>query len=164
MNRRHRPRGREVMSVNKVILLGRLGKDPELRYTNNQMAVCSFSLATSERRKDQGGNWVEQTEWHNIKTFGKTAENVNNYLKKGRECFIEGRIQTRKWQDKEGRDRYTTEILADNVKFVGGRGEGGGRGATPADEAPPAMPSSLQSADSIASADEAAFDDDDIPF
>ncbi|MGA1191576.1 MAG: single-stranded DNA-binding protein, partial [Bdellovibrionota bacterium] len=95
------------MGVNKAILIGRLGKDPEIRYTQSQTPVTNFSLATSERRKDpQSGNWLEQTEWHNVVTFGKTAENCSNFLKKGREVYIEGRIQTRKWQDKEGKDRW----------------------------------------------------------
>lgn len=157
------------MGVNKVILLGNLGKDPELRYTTSQTAVCSFSLATGERRKDASGNWVDHTEWHNIVTFGKTAENCANFLKKGRQAFIEGRIQTRKWQDKEGKDRYTTEIIASTVQFVGTRE---GKGAPPLSYSveesatPPSMPN-LKSADAVAAsagADEVSFDDDDIPF
>lgn len=165
------------MGVNKVILLGNLGKDPELRYTTSQTPVCSFSLATGERRKDQSGNWVEHTEWHNIITFGKTAENCSNFLKKGRQAFIEGRIQTRKWQDKEGRDRYTTEIIASTVQFVGGGKEAGAqRGASPLSESveESSMPAaaafgSLKSADAVAAggataAAEVSFDDDDIPF
>ena len=90
------------MSINKIILIGRLGKDPEMRYSNQQTAICSFSLATSERRKDASGTWGEHTEWHNIIVFGKTAENCSTYLKKGRQVFIEGRLQTRKWQDRKG--------------------------------------------------------------
>lgn len=153
------------MGVNKVLLLGRLGKDPELRYTNQQLPVCGFSLATSERRRDPNGNWVEHTEWHNISVFGKAAENCSNYLKKGREVFIEGRIQTRKWQDKEGRDRYTTEIIANNVQFVGGRDSSGADSSSSGYSRPaPDLPS----ADSVAAmqggADEVTFDDDDIPF
>jgi len=159
------------MGVNKVILLGNLGKDPELRYTTSQTAVCSFSLATGERRKDASGNWVDHTEWHNIVTFGKTAENCANFLKKGRQAFIEGRIQSRKWQDKEGKDRYTTEIIASTVQFVGtrdGKGSGAPSLAESVEEAstpPPAMPN-LKSADAVAagSAGEVSFDDDDIPF
>lgn len=158
------------MGVNKVILLGNLGKDPELRYTTSQTAVCSFSLATGERRKDASGNWVDHTEWHNIVTFGKTAENCANFLKKGRQAFIEGRLQTRKWQDKEGKDRYTTEIIASTVQFVGNR-EGRGAGPSLSDSVedtstPPPMPN-LKSADAVAAsagADEVSFDDDDIPF
>ena len=158
------------MGVNKVILLGNLGKDPELRYTTSQTAVCSFSLATGERRKDASGNWVDHTEWHNIVTFGKTAENCSNFLKKGRQAFIEGRIQTRKWQDKEGKDRYTTEIIASTVQFVGTReGKGAASGPSLSDSieeasTPPPMPN-LKSADAVAaSTGEVSFDDDDIPF
>lgn len=150
------------MGVNKVILLGNLGKDPEIRYTNSQTAVCSFSLATGERRKDASGNWSEHTEWHNIVCFGKTAENVSQYLKKGRQAFIEGRIQTRKWQDKEGKDRYTTEIIASTVQFVGGNArEGAGRGSnghTAGDAPAPNVPSADEALEP------AGFDDDDIPF
>lgn len=115
--------------VNKVILLGNLGRDPEVSYTQSGTAVCKFSLATTESRK-KGDTWEDHTEWHNIVIFGKNAENSGKYLTKGSTAFIEGRIQTRKWQDKEGKDRYTTEILADSIRFVGGRstkGEGSGR-------------------------------------
>jgi len=156
------------MGVNKVILLGNLGKDPELRYTSNQKPVCSFSLATTERRMDASGKWNDHTEWHNIVTFGKTAENCSQYLKKGRQAFIEGRIQTRKWQDKEGRDRYTTEILAASVQFIGG---GKGAGSESRSEtnggsngAGHEVLATLPSADEISGADSVSFDDDDIPF
>lgn len=154
------------MSVNKVILLGRLGKDPEMRYSNSQTPICSFSLATSERRKDQSGNWNEQTEWHNIIVFGKTAEHCSNYLKKGRQAYIEGRIQTRKWQDKEGRDRYTTEIIANTVQFIGSKAEANGGHYVPSEPAAvgAAVMGSLQSADAMAASDDVSFDDDDIPF
>jgi len=170
------------MGVNKVILLGNLGKDPEVRQTASQSTVCSFSLATSERRKDQSGNWVDHTEWHNVVTFGKTAENCGQYLKKGRQVYLEGKIQTRKWQDKEGKDRYTTEIIGNIVQFVGGAGKGSDAGpATSMSSSPeefsPAqasagrgLVSSLPSADAIAAtsskgaSEEVPFDDDDIPF
>jgi single-strand DNA-binding protein len=154
------------MSVNKVILLGHLGKDPELRQTANKNAVCTFSIATNERRKDANGNWVDHTEWHNIIVFGKTAENCSKFLKKGRQAFVDGRIQTRKWQDKEGRDRYTTEIVANTVQFIGGgKGEGmtssdGGMGA-PSDDM--GMSHGGGGAPSAA-ATEVTIDDDDIPF
>ena len=155
------------MGVNKAILVGRLGKDPEIRYTQSQTPVANFSLATSERRKDpQSGNWLEQTEWHNIVTFGKTAENCSNFLKKGREVYIEERIQTRKWQDKEGKDRWTTEIIANTVQFLGGRdgagSESDGGYSRPTDSNESAL-SSLPSADSLSGSD-VSFDDDDIPF
>lgn len=170
------------MAVNKVILLGRLGKDPDLRYTSQQFPIANFSLATNDRRKDQSGNWVEHTEWHNIVTFGKVAENCKNYLKKGREVYVEGRLQTRKWQDKEGRDRYTTEILANTVQFIGGQRQAAANG-TFASEGSPMEFSDEQSSqakgfvDSLPSADnlsegsakggtsaESSFEDDDIPF
>lgn len=169
------------MSVNKVILLGNLGKDPELRYSAGQMAIASFSLATNERKKDQSGQWVDHTEWHNIVVFGKTAENCANFLKKGRQAYIEGSIRSRKWQDKEGKDRYTTEVLANTVQFIGGRdgarddgmrdGGTGARGGSMNDDqagsAAPAMPN-LPTADAMAAnggaAPAPAFDDDDIPF
>ena len=109
------------MSINRVFLLGNLGKDPELRYTPSQQSVCSFSLATSESRKGADGERIEQTEWHNIVVWGKQAENCKQYLSKGRQVFVEGRIQTRKWQDQQGNVRYTTEIIASNVQFIGGR-------------------------------------------
>lgn len=154
------------MGVNKVLLLGRLGKDPELRFSQNQTPIATFSVATSERRKDASGQWSDHTEWHNIVVFGKTAENCSNYLKKGREVFIEGRIQTRKWQDKEGKDRYTTEILAQTVQFVGGKGEGAGAANAAAGSYEGANPfEDLKSADEIsAGVDQVTFEDDDIPF
>ena len=162
------------MGVNKVILLGNLGKDPELRYTPNQVPVCSFSLATSERRKDSSGQWSDHTEWHNVIAFGKTAENCANFLKKGRQVYIEGKIQTRKWQDKEGKDRYTTEVIANTVQFVGakegGRGAGVAGGVTAESSVAAAMPN-IPTADAIAAGGGGAggggdvtFDDDDIPF
>jgi len=106
-------------SFNKVLLLGRLGKDPELRYSQSGVAVTRFSLATSERGgKDQSGNFQEKTEWHNIVVFKSQAENCSRFIKKGSLVFIEGRIQTRKYQDKNGIDRYSTEIVADIVRFM----------------------------------------------
>jgi single-strand DNA-binding protein len=162
------------MGVNKVILLGRLGKDPELRFTASQLPVTTFTLATGDRRKDASGNWTEHTEWHTIVAFGKTAELCSNYLKKGREVFIDGRIQTRKWQDKEGKDRYTTEIIANAVQFVGGKSAGAGSdsgmgdsgmGGSGMGSSPMAAVGNLSTADSIASGGgEVSFDDDDIPF
>ena len=164
------------MGVNKVILIGNLGKDPEVRYTQSQTAVCTFSLATGERKKDPNGNWVDHTEWHNIVCFNKTAEFVGQYLKKGRQVFIEGKIQTRKWQDKEGKDRYTTEILANNVQFVGNKESGGSSRNEPtplhSDEPQSAPSRSAQPVPMAANggaapamaAEEVTFDDDDIPF
>ena len=114
------------MSVNKVILVGRLGGDPEVRYTANQQPICSFGLATSERYKDKEGNMQEKTEWHNISMFGRLAEVGNEYLKKGSQIFIEGRLQTRKWQTKEGQDRYTTEVVAATMQMLGSKDSSSG--------------------------------------
>lgn len=118
-----------MASVNKAIILGNLGKDPELRYTQGGGAVCNFSVATSEKWTDKGsGREQEKTEWHRVIAFGKTAENVAQYLGKGSPVYVEGRIQTREWQDKEGQKRFTTEIVAQSVVFLGKR-EGGNREA-----------------------------------
>ncbi len=116
--------------VNKVILIGNLGADPETRTTNSGSMVCNLRIATNERQKDRDGNWSDHTEWHRVVCFGRTAENVGRFLRKGRQIFIEGRIQTQKWQDRDGRDRYTTEIVANQIRFLGGRdgGAGGGGG------------------------------------
>jgi single-strand DNA-binding protein len=115
--------------INKAILVGNLGKDPETRYMPNGKAVTNFSIATSESWKDkQTGEQKEQTEWHNIVMYERLAEIAAEYLRKGSQVYIEGRIRTRKWQDKEGRDRYTTEIIGNEMQLLGGRGERGGAG------------------------------------
>jgi single-strand DNA-binding protein len=114
-------------SVNKVILVGNLGADAELRYTAGGMAVANFRIATTEVWKDKDGQKQEQTEWHRISLWGKPAEAVSQYLVKGKQVYVEGRIQTRKWQDKEGQDRDSTEIKADRVTLLGSGGGGGGR-------------------------------------
>ena len=108
------------MSVNKVILLGRLGQDPELKYTPGGSPVCNFSLATTESWTDKSGQKQEKTEWHRVVVWGKLAELCNQYLAKGLQAFLEGRLQTRSWDDKDGNKRYTTEILASTVQFIGG--------------------------------------------
>ncbi|HCK03371.1 MAG: single-stranded DNA-binding protein [Methylophilales bacterium] len=108
-------------SVNKVILLGNLGRDPEVRFMPNGEAVCNFSIATTDSWKDKAGEKQERTEWHNIVMYRKLAEIAGEYLKKGRPVYIEGRLQTRKWQTKEGQDRYSTEIIADNMQMLGGK-------------------------------------------
>ena len=115
--------------VNKVMLLGNVGKDPEMRASGAGMVIASFTLATADRQKDQTGNWVDKTEWHNLVCFGRTAEIVRDYVKKGTQLFIEGKIQTRSWDDKEsGQKKYRTEILVNELSLLGGRGnsEGGG--------------------------------------
>lgn len=109
------------MSVNKAILIGRLGKDPETRFMPNGDAVCNFSLATDESYKDKSGQKIDKTEWHNIVIYRKLAEIAGEYLKKGSHVYVEGKLQTRKWQDKEGKDRYTTEIIVNEMKMLGGK-------------------------------------------
>ncbi len=118
-----------MASVNKVILVGNLGRDPEVRFMPNGEAVCNFSIATTDSWKDKAGAKQERTEWHNIVMYRKLAEIAGEYLKKGRPVYVEGRLQTRKWQTKEGQDRYTTEIIADQMQMLGGR-DGGGSNAS----------------------------------
>lgn len=113
-----------MASVNKVILIGNLGKDPETRYLPSGDAVANFSIATTEKFKDKSGAMQEHTEWHRISFFGRQAEIAGEYLKKGSPVYVEGRIRTRKWQDKEGQDRYTTEIVGDRMQLLGSRGGG----------------------------------------
>jgi single-strand DNA-binding protein len=149
-----------MASVNKVILVGNLGKDPELRYMPDGKAVANMTLATTETWKDKAGEKQEKTEWHRISMFGKVAEIAGEYLKKGSSAYFEGRIQTRKWTDKEGQDRYTTEVVADRMQMLGSRSGGSSspmsdeRGAAPADKPAPAAKAG------------GGFDDmeDDIPF
>lgn len=115
--------------VNRVILLGNLGRDPEIRFTNSGQAVCNFSVATNESWTDKDGQKKERTEWHKVVVWGKLGELCGEYLKKGRQVFIEGKLQTREWTDKENKKNYTTEIVAQNVQFIGAReGMGGSRG------------------------------------
>jgi len=153
-------------SVNKVILLGNVGKDPEIRSTGGGTMVATFSIATSERSKDQQGNWVDRTEWHNIVAYGKVAEIVRDYVKKGSKLYVEGRLQTRNWDDKEhaGRKVYRTEIIVADLSLLSGREEGSGPynrssqggGASSFDQRTPA------GADDISQ--QAEISDDDIPF
>jgi single-strand DNA-binding protein len=112
--------------VNKVILIGNLGKDPEVRFTPSGAAVANFNIATNESWTDKSGQKQERTEWHRIVVWGKLAELCGEYLKKGRQCYVEGRLQTREWTDKEGKKNYTTEVVAQTVQFLGG-GAGAGR-------------------------------------
>ena len=111
--------------VNKVFLLGRLGKDPEIRATTGGMTIASFTLATSDRQKDQQGQWQDKTEWHNLVAFQRTAEIVRDYCKKGSQIFVEGKIQTRSWDDKEsGQKKYRTEILVNELSLLDSKGSG----------------------------------------
>jgi len=115
-----------MASVNKVIIVGNVGRDPELRYTQSGQPVASFSIATNERFKDRDGNWKDRTEWHRIVAWARLAEICGEYLRKGSQVYVEGRIQTRDWEDKEGNKRQTTEIVALSMQMLGRRGEGGG--------------------------------------
>ena len=152
--------------VNKVILVGNLGKDPEVRYSPNGGAVANITLATSESWKDKtSGEKQEKTEWHRVVFFGRLAEIAGEYLKKGAQIYVEGRLQTRKWQDKEGKDRYTTEIVAGEMQMLGGRE---GRGAPSefdqsADEGRSSGRAPATAAGGGKSAPPSDFDDD-IPF
>jgi single-strand DNA-binding protein len=115
-----------MASVNKVILLGNLGRDPETRYTTGGDAVCNLNIATSEQWKDKSGEKQERTEWHRVVLFGRQAEIAGEYLKKGRSVYIEGRLQTRKYTDKDGVEKYSTEVVGDRMQLIGGAREGGG--------------------------------------
>jgi len=120
-------------SVNKVILLGNLGKDPEIKFLPSGQAVANFGLATTERYKDKAGEWQDKTEWHNITAYGRQAEIIRDYVKKGHKLFIEGRLTTRSWDDKDtGKKVYRTEIIVSDLSLLSGRGdgEGGGGGST----------------------------------
>jgi single-strand DNA-binding protein len=154
------------MSVNKVILVGRLGKDPETRYMTNGEAVTNVSLATSENYKDKSGEKQERTEWHNLVFYRRLAEIAGEYLKKGSMVYVEGRIQTRKWQDKEGKDRYTTEIIVNEMKMLGSKSSGGGSFEVEDERSAPAPRSAPAAKPATAPAAKGNFDnfDDDIPF
>lgn len=112
-----------AQGLNKVLLIGHLGTDPETRYTQGNQAVAKFRLATTENYTDRSGTQQSRTEWHSIVAWGRTAETVSRYLRKGRQVYVEGRIQTRQWEDREGKKRYTTEVVALRVLFLGGRGD-----------------------------------------
>lgn len=121
--------------LNKVMLIGHVGKDPELKYTPGNIAIANFSVATSESYKDKSGNLQERTEWHRIVTFGRTAEVMGEYLKKGQHVYVEGRLQTRSWDDDKGQKRYITEVVALSVQFLGKKSDGSG--SSGASEIPP---------------------------
>ena len=157
-----------MASVNKVILIGNLGKDPEVRYAPSGSAICNITLATSRVSKDKtSGEKQEQTEWHRVVFFDRLAEVAGEYLKKGKSVYVEGRLQTRKWTDKEGVERYSTEIIGNEMTMLGSREGGGGAddmGAAPAPRSAPAprpAPVSKPAAKSATGFDDM---DDDIPF
>lgn len=178
-----------MASINKVILIGNLGRDPEVRYAPSGAAVCNVTIATSRNRKDkQTGDRIEETEWHRVVFYDRLAEIAGEYLKKGRSVYVEGRLQTRKWQDKEGADHYTTEIIANEMQMLGGReglGDGGaggggaasggggrggyggrGGGAGSGDGGPAGAPSGGGARPAAPQKSSTGFDDldDDIPF
>ena len=117
-----------MAGVNKAIILGHLGRDPEIKYMQSGQPVCKLNIATSRRYTNKNNEAVEETEWHRVSVWGKQAEHCNNFLTKGRQVYVEGRLRTSSY-DKDGQKHYTTEIVADTVQFIGGRGEGGGGGA-----------------------------------
>ena len=142
--------------VNKVILIGNLGADPETRYAPSGTAIANVRLATTDSRRDkETGEQIDRTEWHNVVFFSRLAEIVSEYLRKGSQVYVEGRLQTRKWQDRDGNDRYTTEIVADNMQMLGGRGGGGSA---------PAMDRGGSSRPAAKPQPAAEFEDDEIPF
>jgi single-strand DNA-binding protein len=158
-----------MASVNKVILIGNLGRDPETRYTADGAAITNVSIATTRRYKDSSGQQQEETEWHRVAFFGRLAEIAGEYLRKGRPVYVEGRLRTRKWTDKDGNEKYTTEIVAENMQMLGSReGMGGGdRGGDVDADAPPARagkPAPRQAQDAAKPAPNIADMDDDIPF
>lgn len=174
-----------MASINKVILIGNLGRDPEVRYAPSGSAICNVSIATTRNWKNRdSGERQEETEWHRVVFYDKLAEIAGEYLKKGRSVYVEGRLKTRKWQDKEGKDNYTTEIIADQMQMLGGRegggayggesegggggysrgggaDEGGGRSERPAQRPAPQRPAAAQQPKSSTGFDDM---DDDIPF
>jgi len=143
-------------TVNKVIILGRLGKDPEMRYAPSGTAIATFSIATNHNQKSEG-EWVEKTEWHNILAFGKTAEFSGEYLSKGKQVFVEGRLQTSSWEDQQGDKKYKTELVVNEIQIIGGKGDGGSSSSSK--DAP-----STTEAQKQATPEPASEEEDDLPF
>ena len=149
--------------VNKVLLLGNVGKDPEIRATAGGMTIATFSLATADRAKDSTGNWVDKTEWHNLVAFQRTAEIVRDYVKKGTQLFIEGKIQTRSWDDKEsGQKKYRTEVLVNELTLLGGKPSGESSGGSYAKSNTASFDQRAAAPDDYAQSTQ--ITDDDIPF
>ncbi len=167
-----------MASINKVILIGNLGRDPEVRYAPSGAAICNVTIATSRNWKDKStGDKVEETEWHRVVFYDRLAEIAGEYLKKGRPVYVEGRLKTRKWQNKEGQDVYTTEVIADSMQLLGGRdGASGGSGdsssasgrdersESPKRSTPPSKPETSEEDAALMAAGSFADMDDDIPF
>lgn len=144
-------------TVNKVLLLGRLGKDPEMRYAPSGTAIATFSMATNHRQKGQNGDWIDKTEWHNLLAFGKTAEIVGEYLKKGSQIYVEGRLQTSSWEDQQGQKKYKTEIVIAEMQMLGGKSDSDQSGYTAAPQVEqPKAPQSPPAPE--------ADEEDDLPF
>lgn len=162
-----------MAGVNKVILVGNLGRDPEIRYTTDGRAIANFTLATSERFKTRDGEWDEKTEWHRVVFFGRTAEVCGEYLHKGKQVYVEGRIQTRKWEDRDGNERYTTEVVGQVMQMLGrvgdespeGRGGSGpGRKSNAGQGSPGANRGGRSKSGKSGVAEPPPLPDDDIPF
>jgi single-strand DNA-binding protein len=158
-----------MASVNKVILIGNLGRDPETRYSADGAAITNVSIATTRRYKDAAGQQQEETEWHRVVFFSRLAEIAGEYLRKGRPVYVEGRLRTRKWTDKDGNEKYTTEVVAENMQMLGSReGAGGGAPAGDFDEAPTASTQAPARSGGARPAGKPAANiadmDDDIPF
>jgi single-strand DNA-binding protein len=153
-----------MASVNKVILIGNLGRDPEVRYMPSGDAVATLNVATTEKWKDKNGESQEQTEWHRVAFFGRQAEICGEYLRKGSQIYVEGRLQTRKWTDKDGNERYTTEIRGDRMQMLGSRGGAGPSEPMMRDSEPP--PAGVAAGKPAGAKKSGGFDDldDDIPF
>ncbi len=143
--------------VNKVILLGRLGKDPEMRYAPSGTAIATFSMATNHSQKSAEGEWVDKTEWHNLIAFGKTAEIAGEYLKKGKQLYVEGRLQTSSWEDQQGQKKYKTEIVISDLQMIGSKGD---------ESSPPVQSSGSDAVQQKPSSppEPAAEEEDDLPF
>ncbi|HEV3468440.1 MAG TPA: single-stranded DNA-binding protein [Pyrinomonadaceae bacterium] len=142
------------MSFNKIILVGNLGRDPELRYTPQGTPVCSFTMATNERRRDKSGEFQDQTTWFRVTLWGRQAETASQYLTKGRPVYIEGRLRIEEWTDRDGKQRYTLEVHATDMQFIGGRG----------DDAQAGAPRPEPSRSAAGPGGHAEVEDDDIPF
>ncbi|MBD3225740.1 MAG: single-stranded DNA-binding protein [Caldithrix sp.] len=145
-------------TVNKAIIIGRLGADPEMRYAPSGTAVANFRVATNSRTKDQEGNWTDNTEWHSVVAFGKTAEIAGEYLKKGKLVYLEGRLQTRNWEDQNGVKHYRTEIITENLQFLGSKDQGDGQQASSSQQEQKA------SGEQSSAEQENPENEDDLPF
>lgn len=153
------------MSLNKAMIIGRLGQDPEVRYTQDNTAVANLSVATGEKYKDKNGEMKENTEWHRVVLWGRTAEIAQEYLKKGSQVYIEGKIQTRSWEDKDGQTKYTTEIKGYSLTMLDSKGSGGGNNAPHPAESGGSQPAGNQPVNSKVDLNETFDDiDDDLPF